>query len=74
MNENAISNKERSFEAIRRMEIDLNRRKCRWLAQHGWSYSSDFADSCWRWCKTISGRVITVASTNEAIRIEFAAP
>jgi hypothetical protein len=65
-----MTKKELSFEPIRLMEIDLYGRKNAWLSAHGWKYTSDFPDSCWRWVKKIKGKSM-MCSRDEALNIEL---
>jgi len=62
--------KERSYEPIRLMEIELEQKKSRWLQAYGWRKTSEFIDSCWRWVKVIKGERMT-CDMNEAVNIEF---
>jgi hypothetical protein len=36
----------------------------------GWSYTSDFPDCRWRWCKTIQGERVTAHNADEALHIQ----
>ena len=61
--------KERSFEPIRMMEMKLEAMKDKWLEKHGWEYSCDYVDHCWRWSKLIKGKLMA-CGMNQAVRIE----
>lgn len=69
MTEDEMSKKELSYEPIRLMEIDLQNNRQKWLTKYGWEESCDFPDSCWRWCKTIDGKMM-MCRESEAIKIE----
>lgn len=61
--------KERTYEHIRIMQIDLVAAKKKWLERYGWEESCKFVDFCWRWRKEIEG-VFYMCSMQEAIKIE----
>ncbi len=52
------------------MEIELESEKRQWLAKQGWTHTSSFIDSHWRWCKEIKGTMM-MCSLDEALNIEL---
>lgn len=65
-----MSEKELSFEPIRWLEIEIQRKRREWLKKYGWVYRCDFIDAGWRWCKEVNGQIMT-CDESEAINIEF---
>jgi hypothetical protein len=70
MCDDGMSKKERSFEPIRLLEVELQDKQGKWLESLGWKFRCDFVDSCWRWCKVIEG-VLMMCDLREAINIEL---
>lgn len=62
--------KERTYEPIRIMEMEVEKKKKKWLRKYGWTESCDFVDDYWRWRKEIDG-VPYMCDMKEAINIEY---
>lgn len=76
MCDDEMSPKEKEYEPIRLMEIEIKSLKKKFLHHHGWEESCDFVDACWRWVKEIPSRKhlgsrIYMCSMSEAIKIEL---
>jgi len=65
-----MSEKELSYETVRLLEIELQRKRRAWLRKYGWEYSCDFIDDGWRWLKTIDGKLM-MCDEAEAINLEY---
>lgn len=65
-----MSEKERTYEPIRLMELEVTKRKRAWLEKYGWKQNCAFIDACYRWCKKIEGKMMMCDET-EAINIEY---
>ena len=65
-----MSEKERTYEPIRIMELEVERKKKAWLRKYGWKETCDFVDTYWRWCKKIKGKLY-MCDMQEAINIEY---
>jgi len=70
-----MTEKEKSYESVRLMEIDLESAKKAWLVKYGWQERCDFPDSCWRWCKEVPAqgdhpKQMMMCDLEEAIHIE----
>lgn len=62
--------KERTYEPIRIMEMEVESLKKKWLQKYGWAERCDFVDTYSRWCKEIGG-VLYMCDMGEAINIEY---
>ena len=62
--------KEKTYEPIAIMELEIEKKKKAWLTKYGWKERCDFVDSYWRWCKKI-GKVMMMCDMGEAINIEY---
>lgn len=62
--------KERTYEHVRIMEMELESAKKKWLVRYGWTESCSFVDAYWRWTKEIDG-VPYMCDMGEAINIEY---
>ena len=65
-----MTEKERTYEPIRIMEMEVEKKKKAWLKKHGWLYTCDYVDGGWRWSKFIEGKIM-ICDEYDAIDIEY---